>query len=319
MLKPNIPVYLFTGFLESGKTTFIQDTLQDKEFNSGENVLVLICEEGIEEYDPSAMASKNVYFQTIDSEEMLTRANLATYQKKYKAKHVMIEYNGMWQLNTLFNALPEGWFIYREMCFFDATTFNSYNANLRSLVVDKLMTAEMVVFNRAPEDVDKDFIHKTVRGVSRGAQIALIFPDGKVYYDETEDPLPFDLNANVINIEDRDYALWYRDIAESEESMKKYDGKVVRFKGRVFDEKRMGMELYLIGRHVMVCCQDDITYRSLICRFGKKPPFKTNDWVTVTARITLENHKMYETRGPILNIMEIEAAQPPEQEVATFY
>ena len=319
MFKPQIPVYLFTGFLESGKTTFIQDSLQDKEFNSGENVLVLICEEGIEEYDPSLMPSKNVYFQVIEKEEQLTRANLATYQKKYKAKHVMVEYNGMWQIDTLFNALPEGWFIYREMCFFDATTFQSYNANLRSLVFDKLNSAEMVVFNRATEDTDKDFIHKTVRAISRKAQIALIMPDGKVYYDQTEDPLPFDLTANVINIEDRDFALWYRDIAESEESMEKYGGKIVRFKGKVFDEKRMGMELYLIGRHVMVCCEEDITYRPLICKFGKKPPFKTNDWVTVTARITLEPHKMYDTRGPILNIMEIEAATPPEQEVATFY
>lgn len=319
MIKSQIPVYLFTGFLESGKTTFIQDTLNDKEFDSKENILILVCEEGIEEFDPSTMASKNVYFQAIDSEEMLTAANLLSYQRKYKPKHIMVEYNGMWQLDTLFNAMPENWFIFREMCFFDTNTFASYNTNLRSLVVDKLTTAEMVVFNRAKEDADRDFIHKTVRGVSRRAQIALIYNDGKVYYDETEDPLPFDLNSSLINIEDRDYALWYRDISESEESMRKYDGKTVRFKGIVFNEKRMGMEVYLIGRHVMVCCQDDISYRALICKYGKKPPFGTNDWVTVTARISVEPHKMYESVGPILNIMQIEAAEAPEQPVATFY
>jgi len=319
MIKNNIPVYLFTGFLESGKTTFIQDTLADKEFNSGENILILICEEGIEEYDPSSMASKNVFFQTVDKEEMLTTANLLSYQRKYKPKHIMVEYNGMWQIDTLFNAMPENWFIFREMCFFDANTFASYNTNMRSLVVDKITSAEMIVFNRAKEDADKDFIHKTVRGVSRSAQIALVYTDGKVYYDETEDPLPFDINAPVINIEDRDYALWYRDICESEESMQKYDGKTVRFKGVVFDEKRMGQELYLVGRHVMVCCQDDISYRPMICKYGKKPPFTTNDWVMLTARISLERHPMYDNRGPILNIMQIEKAEAPEQQVATFY
>ena len=47
-----IPVYLFTGFLEGGKTKFIQETLEDGRFNKGEPTLLLVCEEGIEEYAP---------------------------------------------------------------------------------------------------------------------------------------------------------------------------------------------------------------------------------------------------------------------------
>ena len=39
----DIPVYLFTGFLESGKTKFIQETLEDERFNAGEKTLLLLC------------------------------------------------------------------------------------------------------------------------------------------------------------------------------------------------------------------------------------------------------------------------------------
>ena len=40
------PVYLFLGFLESGKTKFIQETLEDQRFDTGENTLLLVMEEG---------------------------------------------------------------------------------------------------------------------------------------------------------------------------------------------------------------------------------------------------------------------------------
>ena len=59
-----LPVYLFTGFLEGGKTHIIQESMEDKKFNSGEKTLLLVCEEGIEEYNPEAFWGKNVNFIT---------------------------------------------------------------------------------------------------------------------------------------------------------------------------------------------------------------------------------------------------------------
>ena len=60
-----IPVYLFAGFLESGKTKFMQETLEDKRFHKNEKTLVLVCEEGIEEFDPSRIPSKDIHFEVI--------------------------------------------------------------------------------------------------------------------------------------------------------------------------------------------------------------------------------------------------------------
>ena len=44
-----IPVFIINGFLESGKTSFIKDTLASEDFNDGESSLVIVCEEGGEE------------------------------------------------------------------------------------------------------------------------------------------------------------------------------------------------------------------------------------------------------------------------------
>lgn len=159
-----IPVYLFTGFLESGKTKFIQETLEDSRFNSGEKTLIIQCEEGEIELNPSAFAEKNVAVITVDSENILTPQKFAAWEMKYAPKRVIIEYNGMWQLSSLMNALPENWLIYQEITFADATTFETFNANMRSLVVDKLNSCELIVFNRWSEKVNTEALHKIVRG-----------------------------------------------------------------------------------------------------------------------------------------------------------
>ena len=150
-----IPVYLFAGFLESGKTKFIQETLEEKKFHNKERTLVVVCEEGVEEYDSSKIPCKDVFFEVIEEKEELTEERLAAAAKKARATRVLVEYNGMWQLQELYDAMPEEWLIYQQMSFFDAATFENYNANIRSLVVDKITDADMVVFNRLPIGADQ--------------------------------------------------------------------------------------------------------------------------------------------------------------------
>ena len=145
------PVYIFTGFLESGKTTFIQDTLQDERFNSGEKTLLLLCEEGETEYDPSSFSGKNVTIKEIEDVDDLSEELLASWQKESGAVRVMVEYNGMWQLQRFYDSMPEGWIPYQNMLFFAAPTFLNYNANMRSLVVDKLKDCDVCIFNRVPD------------------------------------------------------------------------------------------------------------------------------------------------------------------------
>ena len=311
-----IPVYLFTGFLEGGKTTIIQESLNDQNFNSGEKTLILLCEEGIEELDPSQFWGKNVTIQVIDSEDMITEENLLSYTKGKKIDRIIIEYNGMWLLQTLYDNFPENWGIYQNMMFADANTFISYNNNMRQLMVDKLLNCEMIVLNRTPADIDKEEVHKIVRGISRSCAITYDYPDGHVEYDDIEDPLPFDLDAPVVEIKDEDYAVFYRDLSED---MGKYNGKTLRFKGIVARDGKMGERSLLAGRHVMTCCADDIAYHPLVCIFAEANTAKTGDWITVTGKIKIEAHKLYRGEGPVLYAERSEFAVKPAQEVATFY
>ena len=311
-----IPVYVFTGFLEGGKTHIIQESMEDQRFNSGEKTLMIMCEEGIEELDLDRFWGKNVYLELLDDPEMLTRDYLTLLYKKHKIDRVIIEYNGMWLLSKLYAALPADWFIFQNMMFADAKTFLTYNANMRQLMVDKLQDCEMIVLNRTPEVIDKEEIHRVVRSVSTRASITYDYPDGHVEYDEIEDPLPFDIDAPVIDIKDEDYAVWYRDLAENTE---KYDGKTVRFKGIVARDRALGKNGLVIGRHVMTCCADDIAYNALVCYFPTATNFKTRDWTVVTAKIKIEKHKLYGRPGPVLYAEKTEFATKPTQEVATFY
>lgn len=309
-----VPVYVFTGFLEAGKTRFIQETLEDKRFNAGDRTLLLLCEEGEEEYAPTRFSSPYVYMQPVEDPSELTQENLTAWLKQNRCSRVIVEYNGMWLLAALFDNLPKNWVIYQEFMFADANTFLAYNANMRSLVVDKLNTCELVVFNRYTDTVDKMALHKIVRGTSRRADIAYESPQGEVEYDDIEDPLPFDVNAPIIQIEDSDYALWYRDMGEN---MDTYDGKTVCFKGITLKEKQLPAGGFVIGRHVMTCCADDITFAGLVADW--QGSITDKEWVTVTAEIKIVNHPLYGRRGPVLTVNSLKKSVPPTQEVATFF
>lgn len=314
--KKDIPVYLFTGFLESGKTKFIQETLEDRRFCNGERTLLLVCEEGEEEYAPEQFADKNVFIRVAASQEELTADRLSAWLKETRAERVVIEYNGMWLLDVLYGAMPEGWMVYQEFMFADAGTFLTYNANMRQLVYDKLKSCELVVFNRFNGSMDKMEFHKIVRAASRRSDIAYEYVGGKVEYDDIVDPLPFDINAPIVEIVDDDYAEWYRDMSEEP---KKYEGKTVRFKCRALVRKKMPEHSFIVGRHVMTCCVQDIQFAGLVCQWDKADTVKDDSWIVLTAKINFKFHRAYSKKGPVLTYIDSEPCDAPEQPVATFY
>ena len=311
-----IPVYAFTGFLDSGKTKFIQETLEDERFNAGEKTLLLLFEEGEEEYDLSTYPYKNVYIEVLDQQTVTTK-QLAALQKKYKAERVVAELNGMQQVGDLYMRFPENWVVAQEVMFADSTTIMQYNANMRNLVMDKLVGAQMVVFNRLEKDADIMPFHKLARAASRRIDILYDYTDGTTQFDDIEDPLPFDINAPVIQIMDEDYALWYRDCTEEPQ---KYDGKTVCFKAQVAMLRRQKDGIFAPGRFVMTCCVDDIQFCGIPCKYPDSKSLESREWVMVTAKIAIEKHPLYKGEvGPILTAIKvIRGAEPAEPDVATF-
>lgn len=311
-----IPIYLFTGFLEAGKTKFIQETLEDPRFSDGEPTLVLVCEEGLEEYAPKKCPNAgSIRFKNVESLDELSPAFFSGLEAEISFNRVIVEYNGMWLVDEFYKRLPENWQVYQEMLFFDAGSFLNYNANMRSLIVDKLTGCELAVFNRCPKNVDKMQLHKIVRATNRRCDIAYEYVDGSVDYDDIEDPLPFDVNAPVIEIHDEDYAVWYRDMTEK---FAEYDGKTVRFKATIRHVPRE-KNLLVAGRQVMTCCVEDIRFAGFLCETDAAETLSDGDWVMLTAKIHVKYHKVYKRKGPVLAASTISPCDAPEEAVATFY
>ena len=314
--KQEIPVYLFTGFLDAGKTTFIQETMEDPAFNDGQRTLLLVCEEGEAEYSPVKFASSNVRTVTVEEEEDLTTDFLEKIQRESRCEKVVVEYNGMWMLDTLYNNMPEGWVVYQEMTFADAETFLMYNDNMRNLTVDKMKSTETIVFKHFTKDMDKMPYHKIVRTINRRCDIIYEYGPDNIELDNIEDPLPFDINAPVIEIQDKDYAMWYSDMNDDEA---KYYGKTVKFKGRTLLGGGLDDDEFVIGRHIMTCCVQDIQFGGLVAKYADSQSLEHGGWAVITAKIQKEYNKMYQSEGPVYHVINLEKCQAPEEEVATFY
>ena len=310
-----IPVYVFTGFLDSGKTKFIQETLEDPRFNAGERTLLLVFEEGEEEYDFSTYPHQNIHLEVLDQQTVTTK-QLQTLAKNCKAQRVVAELNGMQLVGDLYTRFPENWVVAQEVLFADSTTFMTYNANMRNLVMDKLVGAQMVVFNRLENGADTMPFHKIARAANRRIDILYDYTDGSTSFDDVEDPLPFDINASPVMINDEDYALWYRDITEEPE---KYNGKTVCFKGQVAKLRRDKDNMFAPGRFVMTCCADDIQFCGIPCRYENAGKLEPRSWVAVTATVSAEKHALYKgDLGPVLTAILVERAESAAEDVATF-
>lgn len=311
----NTFVYLFTGFLEAGKTKFIQEVLSGQELGTG-NTLLLVCEEGMEEFEPSEFRSQSVFCEVLEDESDLNPENLTTLRDKYDANLVLVEYNGMWQIDNFFNNLPDDWSVYQEMFIGDATTFELYNKNMRSLVVDKLTSCDLVTFNRVSPQTDRMALHKIVRGVNRNVQILFELTDGTIEPDTFEDPLPFDMDADVITIRDKDYAYFYRELAAEPE---KFKGRTVKFKGLVYKDSQLPKDSFVVGRHVMTCCADDIRYNSMACKWKASNTLQMRQWVIVTGKVQIQKHQGYAKPGPVIHVTDLSLTSRPAEELAVFY
>lgn len=311
-----MPVYLFTGFLDAGKTTFIQETLEDPQFNGGENTLVLLCEEGEKELEPIKFAASNVKIVTLYDEEELTENYLKELEKKYGFERIIIEYNGMWLLDNLYAVLPEHFRVYQEMSFADARTYLTYNNNMRNLTVDKMKSPEAIIFKNFDKSMDKMEFHKIVRVINRRCQIIYEYDKDNIEFDNIEDPLPYNLEDSLVEIKDQDYAIWYTDMNEDEE---KYYGKVMKIKGRTLLGGGLDDDEFVIGRHIMTCCIEDIQFGGLVAKYQKSQELEHGGWAVMTAKVEKEFNHMYQSEGPVFHVISVDKVTAPEEEVATFY
>ena len=273
-----IPVYMFMGFLESGKTTFANETLIDRGFTEGEPTLLLVCEEGIEEYDEEYLKSQNIFVEYLE-ESNLNTEYLLDLQDKYKPTRVMIEYNGTWKMDKLFSIrVPKGWTIVQVITFVDASTFDVYVANMKAMMMEQLSSADMIIYNRCDENTKRAEYRRSIRAVNRRAQVIFENKDGAADVGDEELDLPYEIDKPSITLEDEDYGIFYIDACDNPD---KYVGKQITFKAMVHKPKSYKANEFVPGRFAMTCCAEDVAFIGFKCYSDLAKHLKDRQWVTV--------------------------------------
>ncbi len=309
-----IPIYLFTGFMDSGKTSLVKETLFENGFADGSKSLIICCEDGETEYDAEALAAKNVRLVMVEKEEDLTAEFLQSVNLEYLPDQIFLEYNGTWKLDTILETpLPKGWIIVQELATVDATTFELYLNNMRTMIMEQLFHADVVIFNRCDDSTDKGKFRRNVKALNRKAQLVYERADGSL--DEREEELPFDISGDELEITDADYAIWYMDCLENP---KRYEGKKVHFLALVYNPERLKKGVFVPGRFAMTCCVEDVTFIGFKCKYAKEEEIPHRSWIDLTAEVRVEFAKEYKGKGPVLYPVSVVPAEAPEDELVYF-
>lgn len=314
-MEKEIPVYIFMGFLGSGKTRFAKETLVDQDFTEGQRTLLLVCEEGEEEYDREGLEKKNIFLEEVD-EETLTSEHLLELGQKYNPQNVMIEYNGMWELDRIFNIrVPKGWTVVQVISFVDATTFDVYVTNMKKIMMDQLRNADMIIFNRCDENTKKAEYRRSIRAVNRRAQVIFENVNGEADQGDDEVELPYDIDQPVIQLSDEDFGLFYIDAADNPD---KYVGKKIRTKAQIYHPDQYGDQAFVPGRFAMTCCAADIQFVGFKSYYAGAQNFKDRDWVIVEGTVQKEFYPEFNGEGPVIYVDQVERTAPAKDELVYF-
>jgi len=310
-----VPVYLFTGIIESGKTSFINDTLNDPGFVDGGKILLIVCEEGIEEYDAVKLSKKNIFIETVEKQESLNKEFFKKCDEFHNPSRVMIEYNGIWPMEALDeDDMPEEWMLVQVISTVDFTTYNLYWNNMRPFLMEQLKLSDMIIMNRCTDQTKKNEFRRNVKLFNKKAQIGYEAAEG---FENAlkEEELPYDINSNEIVLDDDDYGIWFMDVMDDS---KKYDGKTITFHALVYKPPKYPNTVFVPGRFTMTCCADDIQFMGMICKSKDPIEFEDREWVLITAKIRREFVKEYRGKGPVLHLIDIKRDEKPDDDLVYF-
>ncbi len=306
------PVYVINGFLESGKTEFITYTLAQPYFQIRGKTLLILCEEGENEYEADLLKQSHTELVLIEEEADFTPNRLIELEKKYKPERILIEYNGMWNYKEM--KLPWHWKVEQQITTIDASTFPMYFTNMKSLLAEQIRKSELIIFNRCDGIQDLGSYKRNIKAINPKAEI--VFEDANGEINEImEEDLPYDLKAPVIELDNESYGIWYLD---SLDHLERYEGKTIRFVAMVLKPEQFPKGYFVPGRMAMTCCAEDMAFLGYACEYEKADSLQNQQWVRVTARVEKEYFADYQGEGPILHAVSVEKTKAPKEEVISF-
>ena len=306
------PVYVINGFLESGKTEFITYTLAQPYFQIKGRTLLILCEEGENEYDGQLLKMSRTDLELIEDETDFQPAKLIELEKKHKPERIVIEYNGMWNYKEM--KLPWHWKIEQQITIIDASTFPMYFTNMKSLLAEQIRASELIIFNRCDNVEDLSSYKRNIKAINQKAEI--VFEDANGEINEImEEDLPYDLKTDVIELNNDSYGIWYLD---SLDHLERYEGKKVKFTAMVLKPKSFPKGYFVPGRMAMTCCAEDMAFLGFACEYDGADSLTDQQWVKVTATVSKEYFADYEGEGPVLHAVGVEKTKAPKETVISF-
>lgn len=298
-----MPLFLINGFLEAGKTQFLQFTMEQEYFQTEGKTLLIVCEEGDTEYDEELLKETRTSVVYVDSQEELTPERLEELELLYNPERVLMEWNGMWNQDEL--KIPKDWTIYQQVTIIDGSTFDLYVKNMKPLLGAMVRGSELIICNRCDGIEDLEGYRRTLLAMNNHAEIIFEDEEGEIS-EVSEADLPYDMTADVIEIAPEAYGIWYIDCMDKPE---RYRGKVVEFTAMVLKSPEFPKNYFVPGRMAMTCCEADMTFLGFVCKAREARTLETGMWVKVRARIEYEFWQDYDGTGPVLYAESVEPAE----------
>ena len=307
------PVYMINGFLDSGKTKFLKFTLAQDYFKIRGTTLLILCEDGEEEYDNELLAKTKTVIEELHNEEQFNIDNLAKLEKQWRPERIVIEYNGMWNNKNL--TLPENWVVEQQITMIDASTFPMYFNNMKSMVAEMVRKSELIIFNRC-DDVMESLAsyRRNIKAVNASADVVFENSEGEVN-EIFEEDLPYELDKPLIELDENSFGIWYMDMMDH---LERYEGKDVSYIAQVLRPDGFPTGYFVPGRLAMTCCAEDMAFIGYVCKYDSASALKNKEWVKVTATVTKGPFPSYKEDGPVLVAKTVERTKKPDNEIIGF-
>ena len=159
----NTRIYLFTGFLDSGKSSFINDTITTTDFCQNEKTVLIVSEQGEKEYSQEEIESFNCDIVYIHKEDEFNLEFLTELKNKYHPTQVLMEVNGMYNVDHIVECeKPDDWEVVQVLTTINAKTFALYIQNMRSLLYQHVKYSDLLIFNRIDASMKKSFLRNNI-------------------------------------------------------------------------------------------------------------------------------------------------------------
>ncbi|MCR4643431.1 MAG: hypothetical protein K5697_15565 [Lachnospiraceae bacterium] len=305
-------MFIFAGFLGSGKTTALQGSLIRTKTPESGNAVIVCTEEGEEEYRTDELAQRGIYVVSAEEEDELTEDLLKGIADRYRPESVYIEFNGMWDLKAfLAGPLPDGWEIANIFSLVDASTYELYLKNMRQEIMNPLSVSDVILFNRCDEAFKKADVRRALRILNARAEVFFTRQDGSI--DPGIDEFILADKDGILEIEDPVFCQWFVDTLDNTD---KYYGRKVRFRGQVTGGRELSAGRFYVGRYAVICCPQDAQFIGFVAEYEGSIP-QNGAWVEIEAAM-----EKGEIDGKwaivLLRVTEIKKVKAPEDKYLYF-